>query len=220
MVNYLRGSIRLLQSHHSPAEDLDGLEHALASAHRAGEIVRRLRDFVSRGVVNRRPERVVTLIDEAVALGLVDAASAGIRCRTQVAEGVEWVLVDRVQIQQVLINLLSNAVEALNGADHEREIIVTAAILNPSTVEIAVSDTGHGLSTEVKSTLFSSFQTTKPTGMGVGLSICRTIVEANGGTIVGENGPSGGAVFRFTLPISDGDLVRATEQSTGSQEAV
>jgi C4-dicarboxylate-specific signal transduction histidine kinase len=199
VTNYLHGSIRLLERGSISDDVRDGLEQALASAHRAGEIVRRIRDLVSRGVVARKAEDLPKLIDEAIAVALVDAAVLGTTHRLVLDPRVRRVLVDRVQIQQVLINLLRNAVEAVAGSE-TREIIIATNHLNDATVEVSVSDTGHGLPAEVLSTLFSSFKTTKQDGMGVGLSICRTIVEANGGTISGANLAKRGAVFRFTLP--------------------
>lgn len=201
VTNYLRGSIRLLHTGTASIDlvVVDGLESAVASAHRAGEIVRRLRDLVSRGVVNRRPEQLSNLIDEAIAIGLVDGVALGTSYTLSLDPGVSSVVVDRVQIQQVLINLLRNAVEAMRTAD-TREIVIAARCLCEGVVEVSVADTGPGLSPELLETLFSSFRTTKDEGMGVGLSICRTIVEANGGTISGENRPEGGAEFRFTLP--------------------
>lgn len=200
VTNYLHGSIRMLQADPVDGAVLDGLGQALASAHRAGEIVRRIRDLVSRGLVNRKPEDLSKLIDEAIAVGLIDGAVLGVSHRLLPDREVGSVLVDRVQIQQVLINLLRNAVEAMQGAE-TREIVIATRKLNDSLVEVSVADTGHGLSPEILATLFSSFRTTKQDGMGVGLSICRTIVEANGGAISGENRTEGGAVFRFTLPV-------------------
>ncbi len=205
VVNYLQGSIRLIGgSADTDSLVRDGLEQALASAKRAGDIIRRLRDLVSRGVVNRQPEDVAQLIDEAVALGLIEAKLHGVSHRISIDGQPAPVVVDRVQIQQVIINLLRNALEAMSFMAQEktREITISAAQKTPETVAISIADSGPGMDEEVLRSLFSSFRTTKEEGMGLGLSICQTIIEANGGNITGENRPVGGAVFRFTLPTA------------------
>lgn len=198
VVNYLQGCVRLVDRTQSNTQLVNGIEEALASALRAGEIIRRLRDLVSRGVVNRQPEGLEKLIEGALALGLVDAQFRQITCHVELDPNAV-AIVDRVQIQQVLINLLRNSVEAMMSVER-REIRIHAAQVSKQSVEVSVADTGPGLPPEVLSSLFSSFQTTKEGGMGMGLSICRTIIEAHGGTITGENLHLKGAVFRITLP--------------------
>jgi len=116
----------------------------------------------------------------------------------------DLVLADRVQIQQVVINLLRNAVDAMHGAK-PAELRVKVALESPGFTVVSVSDTGSGISDEVQGRLFEPFLTTKKEGMGVGLSICRTIVEAHGGAIRGENNPGGGATFSFTLPLAEAE---------------
>ena len=202
--NYLRASIRLLETGANVVDPdaMAGLESAASSAHRAGEIVRRLRELVSRGAVTRRMENLPRLIDEAVGVALVDAAILGVTYSLSLEPAASRVFVDRVQIQQVLINLLRNAVEAM-GNSKRREITIASRCASARTVEISVLDTGPGLTPDTLKTLFSSFKSTKEEGMGVGLSICRTIVEANGGEIIGVNRPEGGAAFSFTVPIDE-----------------
>lgn len=206
VTNYLRGSIRLLSGGRTQPDSavVEGLESATASALRAGEIVRRLRDLVARGVVTRKAEDLSALINEAIEVGLVDAVAQGTTYITQIDPKLGSVIVDRIQIQQVLINLLRNAVEALSTAP-TRDIVIVACVAGEGMAEVSVSDSGPGLPPDILATLFSSFRTTKEDGMGVGLSICRTIVEANGGTITGENRAEGGAVFRFTLVLETAD---------------
>lgn len=203
-LNYLRGSLRMLSSTAGPIEPpvLAGLESAASSAQRAGEIVRRLREFVARGVVDRRPEDLPRLIDEAVAVGLVDAVARGIEIEFALDPRASSILVDRVQIQQVLINLLRNAADAMEGRDRRRVSITTQILAAGTMVEVSVTDTGPGIAPDQLATLFSPFTSSKEEGMGIGLSICRTIVEANGGMISGDNLSSGGAVFRFTAPLA------------------
>ena len=209
IANYMKGSRRLLENSPDPnAERIRGaIDNAGEQAIRAGEIIRRLREFVSRGESEKRVENVARLIDEASALALVGAREHGVRARFVIAPGAERVLADRVQIQQVLLNLIRNAVEAMaEVAPERRELSLSARPADQGMVEISVADTGPGMTPEVVAQLFKPFVTTKGEGMGVGLSISRTIVEAHGGQIAAEANAGGGTVFRFTLrAVEDGD---------------
>jgi PAS domain S-box-containing protein len=175
------------------------LDAAEVGALRAGEIVRRLRELVSRGTVAFLVEHLPRLIEDAAVLAFIDAGALGVSHRLELDPGATWVRADRVQIQQVLINLVRNAVEALEGKAC-KEILISTRAIGRDMVEIAVADSGAGLGSGDIDSLFSQFMTTKRGGMGIGLPISRTIVEAHGGKIWGENRPEGGAVFRFTLP--------------------
>jgi two-component system, LuxR family, sensor kinase FixL len=201
IVSFMKGAQRLLGS--GGGEDRSGMlrdamEKAAEQALRAGQIIRRLRDFVARGESERRVENVKKLIEEASALALVGTKDQGVRVRFQFDPAVDLVLVDKVQIQQVLLNLLRNAVEAME-ASQKRELVVSTAADEDDMIAIIVADTGSGIAPEVASQLFQPFVTSKRHGMGVGLSISRTIVEAHGGQVTAEPNPGGGAVFRFTL---------------------
>jgi two-component system sensor kinase FixL len=200
IANYLKGTRRLLEKNGDgrSATMREALDKAAEQALRAGQIIRRLRDFVSRGESEQRVEGLAKLVEEAAALALVGAKEHGIRVRFQFDPKVDLVLADRVQIQQVLLNLLRNAVDAMIDADR-RELTVTTRALADDAVEVAVADTGPGIAEEIAGQLFQPFITTKPHGMGVGLSISRTIIEAHGGGILAEPNPGGGTVFRFTL---------------------
>jgi two-component system sensor kinase FixL len=200
IANYLKGSRRLIESRQDPesATIRDAMDKAAEQAMRAGQIIRRLRDFVARGESERRVEGVKKLIEEASALALVGVKDQGIRTRFQFDPAVELVLADKVQIQQVLLNLMRNAIEAMETSDR-RELVVAAAAGADNLVTISVSDTGTGIAPDVMSQLFQPFITTKRHGMGVGLSISRTIVEAHGGQIWADSNPGGGTIFRFTL---------------------
>jgi two-component system sensor kinase FixL len=165
---------------------------------RAGQIIRRLRDFVARGESERRVESIAKLIEEASALALVGIKDQGVRVRFQFDPTIDHVLADKVQIQQVLLNLMRNAVEAMDQSP-KRELVISTARAEDDMVAVAVADTGHGIPEEVRSQLFQAFFTTKRHGMGVGLSICRTIVEGHGGQIWAEDNPAGGTIFSFTL---------------------
>jgi PAS domain S-box-containing protein len=172
---------------------------AEAGALRAAEIVRRLRELVSRGTVAFMAEHLPRLIEDAAVLAFLDADALGVRHRLELDPGATWVRADRVQIQQVLINLVRNAVEAMEGKA-DKDVLISTRAAGRDMVEIAVADSGTGLGNGDVDSLFSQFMTTKTGGMGIGLPISRTIVEAHGGKIWGENRPEGGAVFRFTLP--------------------
>ena len=200
IANYLKGTRRLLESagDERAATMREALDKAAEQALRAGQIIRRLRDFVSRGESEQSVESLTKLIEEASALALVGVKEHGIRVRYQFDPAVDLVLADRVQIQQVLLNLLRNAVDAMVDASR-RELTIATSALSDETIEIAVADTGPGIAEEVADQLFQPFVTTKRHGMGVGLSISRTIVDAHGGTISAEANPGGGTIFRFTL---------------------
>jgi two-component system sensor kinase FixL len=201
IANYVKGSRRMLDSR---ADDSltplrDAMDKAGEQALRAGQIIRRLRDFVARGESERRVENVRKLIEEASALALVGAKDTGVRVRFDFAPGADFVLADKVQIQQVLLNLMRNAIEAMEHAQ-TRDLIVGAAPADGNMIEISVADTGSGIAPEIMGQLFQPFVTTKRQGMGVGLSISRTIVEAHGGTIAVRGNPGGGTIFTLTLP--------------------
>jgi two-component system, LuxR family, sensor kinase FixL len=200
IAGYMKGSRRLLEGSAEESASLvrDALDKAGDQALRAGQIIRRLRDFVARGDSERRIESVKKLIEEASALALVGTKDQGVRVRFQFDPAVDPVLVDKVQIQQVLLNLLRNAVEAM-AASPRRELVISTAAGDDDMIAISVADTGAGIAPEVASQLFQPFVTSKAHGMGVGLSICRTIVEAHGGRITVEPNSAGGTIFRFTL---------------------
>jgi two-component system, LuxR family, sensor kinase FixL len=200
IANYLKGSRRLLEAGNDERsiKVRDAVDKAADQALRAGQIIRRLRDFVARGESERRVESVKKLIEEASALALVGAKDRGIRVLYQFDPAVDLVLADKVQIQQVLLNLMRNAIEAMEDTPR-RELIITAKREGDDMVAISVADTGSGIPADVAGQLFQPFFTTKRHGMGVGLSISRTIVEAHGGKMEVEPNPGGGTIFRFTL---------------------
>ena len=199
--NYMKGSRRLLENSTDQRADKvrDAMEKAADQALRAGQIIRRLRDFVARGETERRVEDVKKLVEEASALALVGAKDSGVRVRFDFAPGADFVLADKVQVQQVLLNLIRNAIEAMEGAQR-RDLLVATARASDNMIEISVADTGTGISPEISAQLFQPFVTTKAHGTGVGLSISRTIIEAHGGSIAPRPNSGGGTVFSFTLP--------------------
>ena len=198
--NYLMGSRKLLERKDVPhARIAEAVDKAAKESLRAGEIIRRLRDFVSRGETERRLESLPKLLEEASALALVGAKEHGIAVRFELSPEVDLTLVDKVQIQQVILNLIRNAVDAMSETER-RELTICLAQEGSDMALVQVADTGPGIHSDVVGQLFQPFVTTKRTGMGVGLSICRTIVEAHGGRIWAEGNQSGGATFSFTVP--------------------
>lgn len=200
IANYLTGGRRLLQAAEPKvATAVQAMDKAAEQALRAGQIIRRLRDFVERGDGERRLENLPKLVEEAIALGLVGAKDKGVHARFLMDPNVDPVLADKVQIQQIVLNLVRNAVEAMESCPR-RELVVSVDPVENGLAQVTVADTGPGISQDIAERLFQPFVTTKATGMGVGLSISRTIIEAHGGRIWVEPNPEGGAVFRFTLP--------------------
>jgi len=201
IANYMKGSRRLLEdsSDERAAILREAMDKAAEQALRAGQVIRRLRDFVARGESERRVEDVRKLVEEASALALVGAKDKGVRVRFDFDPRSGFVLADKVQVQQVILNLIRNGIEAMESCDRRDLIVATAPVADDMT-EISVSDTGSGNAPEVSAQLFQPFITTKRQGMGVGLSISRTIVEAHGGSIAARSNPGGGTVFSFTLP--------------------
>lgn len=202
--NYMKGSRRLLAGSSDPNTPKveNALDRAAEQALRAGQIIRRLRDFVSRGESEKRVESLSKLIEEAGALGLAGAREQNVQLRFSLDPDADLVLADRVQIQQVLVNLFRNALEAM-AQSPRRELVVANTRVADDMIEVEVSDTGSGFRDDVIPNLFQTFFTTKDTGMGVGLSISRSIIEAHGGRMWAESNAAGGATFRFTLPATD-----------------
>jgi two-component system, LuxR family, sensor kinase FixL len=197
--NYLRAATRMLSTEQPDlAKVRQAMTLAVEQTLRSGEIVRRLRAFVARGEVARAPENMAQLIEEASALALVGAKEQGIKMAIATDPNLPRVLVDRVQIQQVLLNLIRNALESMEGQPIRELSVQTAQ--QDDTIVVSVADTGAGISAEIESKLFQPFVTTKLDGMGIGLSVCRTIIEAHSGRLWMERIPAGGTIFRFTLP--------------------
>ncbi len=199
IANYMKGCQRLLAAGGPETTPtlIQALDRAAAQAVRAGRIIARLREFAARGESERAIESVSKLVEEAGALALVGAKERAIKVRFRFDPAADLVLADKIQVQQVLLNLIRNAVEAMELSPRRELTIATAR--RGDHVEITVADTGTGLDPDVAQRLFQPFVTSKPHGMGVGLSICRTIVEAHGGRIEATPNPGGGTIFSFTL---------------------
>ena len=205
IANYMEAAADLIDRQDADALELvrEALGEAASEALRAGSIVRRLREFVSRGDVEKSKEALAPLIEEACTLGLAGAQESGVSRRFDFDRSVGDVLIDRVQIQQVLINLLRNAVEAMAPTGGGEVTIITRR--EGGLARITIADNGPGLDPAIASQLFQAFVSTKRDGMGLGLSICRTIVEAHGGRIWAEPRPGGGTLFHLTLQHMEED---------------
>jgi two-component system sensor kinase FixL len=194
---YIGGTRRLIEAG-DVARALEGCDRAVAQVARAGEVIRRLRDFVRKGDGRRGVEDLGPAIDEALALMLIDARTRRLETVTKIADDARMAFIDKVEIQQVLVNLFRNAAEAMADAE-TTTLVVTTRRLSDERIEIEVADSGPGLADSVLEKLFQPFTTTKTSGMGVGLSLCRSFIESQGGEISARNAPQGGAVFRFTV---------------------
>jgi PAS domain S-box-containing protein len=184
-----------------PGRDLalrELIEEAGGEIERASEIVRRLRFYIRRGSVDRVPEAVAPMVEEAIAFAAVGPNALGVNISQYFDPEAPTAMVDRVQIQQVIANLVRNALEAM-GSQPRRELIVITTARDRRYLELTIADNGPGVADELQPNLFEPFLTTKPGGMGLGLSICKSIVEAHGGRIGYAPSLNGGATFTFTL---------------------
>ena len=206
--NYAAAGRKLLRGLERPEAREAGraIDLAIDSADRASELLRRLRAFVSKGRVEATTQDLHAIVADAGVLMLPQAQRTGVVIDFRLDPHARWVRADELQIQQVLVNLVRNAIEAMADGG-ERRILVTSAGAG-ALVEVTVDDSGPGIAPESAANLFAAFQSGKADGLGVGLSLSRTIVEAHGGTMRAGSSPLGGASFGFTLPRApapDGD---------------
>jgi two-component system sensor kinase FixL len=208
IANYLNVAQLLLRSENAGSEAIKPMGKAAEQTLRAGDIIRRLREFIAGGGPERSVESLSKVIQEAASLALTGARERGVRVEIAEDGAADRVLIDKVQVQQVVVNLVRNALEAMETSSR-RELRITTRAHSEAFAQVTVADTGSGISETVASRLFQPFVTTKGgLGMGVGLSICRTIIEAQGGRIWTEPTPGGGAQFSFTLPrVMEEELV-------------
>lgn len=206
--NYLKGARRILDG---PVETstlvAEALDKASEQSLRAGQIISRLRNFVARGEAERKVESLSKLLEEASALALVGAKDQGVKVRFDLDTEHDLIFADKVQIQQVVLNLIRNAIEAM-AESQTRQMVISSVADGNRMVKISVSDTGSGLSPDILPQLFQPFVTTKMHGMGVGLSISKTIIETHGGRLWAEPNPGGGTVFHLTLKLASAEDIR------------
>jgi two-component system sensor kinase FixL len=196
----VRGSKRIVEniSDERAAVLREALDKAAEQALRAGQVVKRLREFMAYGETERRVESSKKIVEEACALALMVAKEQSVRVSYALNPAVDSVLVDKIQIQQVLLNLVRNAIEAMQSCER-RELVISTEPAPDGMTAITVADTGPGIDPHVRAKLFQPFVSTKAQGMGVGLSISRTIIESHGGRLTCEPDPNGGTIFRLTL---------------------
>jgi two-component system sensor kinase FixL len=202
ITNYASAASRLLATGDEPEDVRLALGQIASQALRAGEIIRRLRSLVQNRETRREPADVNDLVSEVVSFSLSDARLHDVRIRAELAPSLPELQLDRIQVQQVILNLLRNGIEALAERPlHDREIVVTTMLENPEFVTISVQDNGPGVPEAIAARIFDPFCTTKETGTGLGLAISRTIAEAHQGKLVYEPKPGmKGACFVLRLP--------------------
>ena len=179
----------------------EALTCAVKDNDRAGTVVGRIRALMQKEPTRRDSVNVNEAVCEVMELTYGEALKNGVSVRTQLADGLPLIQGDRVQLQQVILNLILNAVQAMGAVtDGTREVLITTSQTDPNEVCLGVQDTGPGLSAETLPRLFEPFYTTKPGGMGMGLAICRSIIEAHGGRLWATRCETQGALFQFTIP--------------------
>ncbi|MDQ8023095.1 MAG: PAS domain S-box protein [Moraxellaceae bacterium] len=201
IANYNMGCVNRLRAGGFRQEDLlSAMEKASAQAERAGKIVRRVRDFVRKSEPRRERADLADIVEDALGFAEIDARRLGVRLVNDIGTDLPAVHADRIMIEQVLLNLVKNAAEAVASFPPERRDVWVGAVVRDGQVEVSVTDYGPGIAPEDLERLFAAFFTTKAEGMGMGLNICRSIIEFHDGRLWVDPNPAGGSIFRFTLP--------------------
>jgi PAS domain S-box-containing protein len=204
IANYAKGCVNRLNSGSYKHEDILGaMEKANAQAARAGHIVRRVRDFVRKSEPKRSAVSLTGIAEDALGIAEIEAQRLGVRIESRIDPELPAVYADRIMVEQVLLNLVKNAAEAEIDQPPERRHVLVTATLQNDFIEIAVTDQGHGVDVADQERLFSAFFTTKAEGMGMGLNICRSIIEFHNGRLWVDPNPAGGSIFKFTLPLEN-----------------
>lgn len=202
-----RACVRMLDSKQTAVEAcIDVMEKIADEAQRAGEVIRQVRHFIRKELPERQPVRVSDMVREVLLMIRADVRQANVQVRLELDPVADWVVAQDIQIEQVMLNLVLNAIEAMaEMAPGVRRLAIGSGLKSSDMVEISVSDTGPGLSEEVSQRLFKPFVTTKPQGLGLGLSISSGIIDAHDSTLMVESEPGKGTIFCFTLPLYKGE---------------
>jgi C4-dicarboxylate-specific signal transduction histidine kinase len=205
IANYCAGCVKRMQSGNYQFEDLlAAMQKASDQAERAGKIIRRMRDMVKKSDPNRQPIHLSELVDETRAFADIEAQRTSTQIEVDIPENLPKIVVDRIMIEQVLLNLLKNGIESMLGIPVDRRhLLIEARQIDERMVEVGISDHGHGLQADDIERIFMPFYTTKAEGMGIGLAICRSIIEFHQGRLWVEARPDGGSIFRFTVPVEE-----------------
>src|SRR5574343_105875 len=205
IANYCAGCVKRMQAGNYKIDDLlAAMQKASEQAERAGKIIRRMRDMVKKGDPNRQPVALEALVDEARAFADIEAQRTGTQIVVDLPKHLPNIVVDRIMIEQVLLNLVKNGIEAMGDVPFERrQLTLHARQVDDRLLEISVTDQGHGLAEEDVEKIFAPFYTTKAEGMGIGLAICRSIIEFHQGRLWVTPRREGGTVFHFTVPIEE-----------------
>lgn len=205
IANYCAGCVKRMQAGNYKIDDLlAAMQKASDQAERAGKIIRRMRDMVKKGDPNRQPVALAELVDETRAFADIEAQRTGTQIVVDLPENLPKIVVDRIMIEQVLLNLVKNAIEAMSDVPVERrQLSIRARLLDDRMLDVSVTDQGHGLAEEDMEKIFAPFYTTKAEGMGIGLAICRSIIEFHQGRLWVTPRREGGTIFHFTVPIEE-----------------
>jgi signal transduction histidine kinase len=205
IANYCAGCIKRMQAGNYRFDDiLAAMQKAADQAERAGKIIRRMRDMVKKSDPKREAIALGELVDEARAFADIEAQRTSTQISVELPEPLPRIVVDRIMIEQVLLNLVKNGIESMHNIPIERRrLLIQASLTDEGMLAVSVSDNGHGLAEEDVEKIFAPFYTTKPEGMGIGLAICRSIIEFHQGRLWVETRREGGTTFHFTVPTEE-----------------
>jgi two-component system sensor kinase FixL len=202
IVNYTRGCVRYLENGQDPSELTEIMEKTVAQAERAGEVIHRLKNFFCKGQLVKTSCAVNSVIRETTSFIRTELNTSKTKIDFDLSKNLPLISVDKIQLQQVMLNMMQNAIEAMKEIDHrKRRILIQTNPIDLGSIEITVSDSGPGFSKEIISKVFRPFFTTKAHGRGMGLAICRSIIEAHGGQFTINPNTNDQSWIRFTLPI-------------------
>lgn len=214
--NYNMGAVAMVKSgNYTPETLIDALQKSATQAERAGKIISRIREFVKRSEPKRLQVPLMPILDNAVAFAAIDAHKCQISIELHLPTPIPDVIADPILIEQVMLNLLKNGIEAMEDSDYSI-LHVYVTVLKGNFLEVAVVDKGYGLKDPER--LFEPFYSTKQEGLGMGLNICRTIIESHHGRLWAEAVPEGGTIFRFTLPCVQPNSTSDMSECTHSKE--